>query len=134
MYNSGQIKDYLNKCKEYGWEGINSDSVTHNWTKLTDRINKYIKSLNFEYQGQLIGSGINYFNVEGRLGLDDPHTILTDDGKELYGENIIIAVGGRPIEWSGEGAENWITSDDLFSLKDPPGRTLVVYIYIYIYI
>lgn len=44
----------------------------------------------------------------------------------LTGDKVVIAVGGRPKELSCEGGELAITSDDLFSLKRSPGRTLVV--------
>ena len=36
------------------------------------------------------------------------------------------AVGGRPFQLGCEGEEYGITSDDLFSLKEAPGKTLVV--------
>jgi thioredoxin reductase (NADPH) len=39
----------------------------------------------------------------------------------------VIAVGGRPtIPYDIEGIEHAITSDDLFSLKQKPGKTLIV--------
>jgi len=61
----------------------------------------------------------------------DEHTIeLTDSkgGKEqVTSEKILIAVGGRPNYSEVEGAKEFcITSDDLFSLKKSPGKTLVV--------
>lgn len=40
--------------------------------------------------------------------------------------NVVIAVGGRPKELACEGGELAMTSDDIFSLKTPPGKTLVV--------
>lgn len=41
-------------------------------------------------------------------------------------DKVVVAVGGRPKELACEGGELAITSDDLFSLKKPPGKTLVV--------
>ena len=38
----------------------------------------------------------------------------------------MIAVGGRPNELGCEGGELAMTSDDIFSLKKPPGKTLVI--------
>lgn len=39
---------------------------------------------------------------------------------------VVVAVGGRPKGLSCEGGELAMTSDDLFSLKTSPGKTLVV--------
>ena len=47
--------------------------------------------------------------------------------KVLKAENFVIAVGGRPSYPKIIGAvEHCITSDDIFSLKKPPGKTLIV--------
>lgn len=39
---------------------------------------------------------------------------------------VVVAVGGRPKGLQCEGGELAMTSDDLFSLKSDPGKTLVV--------
>lgn len=39
---------------------------------------------------------------------------------------MVVAVGGRPNKLPCEGGELAITSDDMFSLKTHPGKTLVV--------
>lgn len=44
----------------------------------------------------------------------------------LTSDKIVIATGGRPRYLDIPGREYCITSDDIFSLNDPPGKTLVV--------
>ena len=44
----------------------------------------------------------------------------------MTARRILIAVGGRPTLLSCEGGEHAITSDDVFSLKESPKKTLVV--------
>lgn len=45
----------------------------------------------------------------------------------MRAKNILIAVGGRPTFLDIKDSEKLvITSDDLFSLKSPPGKTLIV--------
>lgn len=61
----------------------------------------------------------------------DPHTIVAKlkNGSEkiLKTERVVIAVGGRPNYPEIPGAlEYCITSDDIFSLENPPGKTLVI--------
>ncbi len=49
---------------------------------------------------------------------------------KVNADNIIVAVGGRPMMLSDEHCKNMnkyaISSDDIFSLKKPPKKTLVV--------
>lgn len=49
-----------------------------------------------------------------------------DQERVLSCGNVVIAVGGRPKPLSCEGGELAMTSDDIFSLKSHPGKTLVV--------
>lgn len=47
--------------------------------------------------------------------------------RELTANKIVIAVGGRPRYPNIPGAREYgITSDDIFQLQKPPGKTLVV--------
>lgn len=46
----------------------------------------------------------------------------------MKAKNFVIAAGNRPREYPGleELAQHAITSDDLFSLSEDPGKTLVI--------
>lgn len=45
----------------------------------------------------------------------------------MTAEKIIVAVGGRPLYPGIPGDKEFgITSDDIFSLKESPGKTLIV--------
>lgn len=61
----------------------------------------------------------------------DAHTLaaVTKKGEEkiITAEKILVAVGGRPKYPDIPGAlEYGISSDDIFSLEQAPGKTLVV--------
>ncbi|CAN0418434.1 unnamed protein product, partial [Laminaria digitata] len=69
--------------------------------------------------------------VNGLAKLTGPHEVTYERrGKEaaVTAERVVVAVGGRPVIPSDvPGAvEHALTSDDLFSLKTSPGKTLVV--------
>jgi thioredoxin reductase (NADPH) len=77
----------------------------------------------------MIKQKIKYFN--SYASFDDEHTISLDNGKgkveKVTAAKIIISVGGRPSYPGIPGDKEFgITSDDLFSLKQAPGKTLVV--------
>jgi len=90
----------------------------------------YIKKLNFGYRSAVTKVGVKYFNM--LASFIDAHTIkLTDkDGMEIIktSKYIVIAVGGRPLipEELLSVKHQIYTSDDIFSLKKAPGKTLVI--------
>lgn len=72
--------------------------------------------------------GVTYLNKHGRfLG---PHELEVEDKKGERGRvtaaRFVIAVGGRPQPLACPGGELAITSDDVFSLEQAPGKTCVV--------
>lgn len=97
---------------------------------MRDNIQNYIGSLNWNYKKQLKDKKVEYINAHGEF-MDQHKLLLTDKNKqkkEITAKNIVVAVGCRP-KYPDEiiGAlENCITSDDLFSLKYNPGKTLCV--------
>ncbi|CAK9065115.1 Thioredoxin reductase SEP1 (EhSEP1) [Durusdinium trenchii] len=83
-------------------------------------------------QGLLDGfeaNGVKYYNKYATL--KDRHTIHLDDGKgnteTVTARFILLAAGGRPNNGGYPGAnEHCISSDDVFWLKEAPGKTLVI--------
>lgn len=72
---------------------------------------------------------VKYFNSFATF--KDAHTIRLENAKgvveEVTADKIIIAVGGRPSYPDIPGDKEFgVTSDDFFSLKKAPGRTLVI--------
>uniref|UniRef100_A0A4W2E9B5 thioredoxin-disulfide reductase (NADPH) n=1 Tax=Bos indicus x Bos taurus TaxID=30522 RepID=A0A4W2E9B5_BOBOX len=119
----GMIRD----APHYGW-GV--AQAPHSWATLADAVQNHVKSLNWGHRVQLQDRKVKYFNV--KASFVDTHTVcgVSKGGEEtlLSAEHIVIATGGRPrYPTHIEGAlEYGITSDDLFWLKESPGKTLVV--------
>ncbi|SOV14233.1 thioredoxin reductase [Plasmodium gaboni] len=115
--------------KAYGWK---FDNLKHDWKKLVTTVQSHIRSLNFSYMTGLRSSKVKYINALAKL--KDKNTVTYylkgDLSKEetVTGKYILIATGCRPhIPDDVEGAKELsITSDDIFSLKKDPGKTLVV--------
>lgn len=112
---------------ETGWS--NPESNKHNWKKMVEGIDSHIKRLNGIYETGLKNGEVEYFNCEAYV--KDKHTIkLTDaNGKtqEVTAKYIIVAAGGRPTYLPIDNAKELsITSDDIFYLKEDPGKTLVI--------
>lgn len=127
MHYTSHLGEIRHDQKESGWDvDVNQP---HNWNNMLNQINGHIKSLNWGYKSTLIKKEVTYFNK--KASLKDNHTVLLQqEGEEdvfVTADKILIAVGGRPNYLNVEGAgELCITSDDIFWMKEAPGKTLVV--------
>jgi len=120
--------------EDYGWGKYTSDtghSLENNWEVLRQNIQDYIKGINFGYKKKLKEIGVDF--IDAKALFKDPHTVQFQygsdkQGHELKAKAFVIATGVRPRQYESlPELKNWaITSDDLFSLKENPGKTLVV--------
>ncbi|KAG8201737.1 hypothetical protein JTE90_012797 [Oedothorax gibbosus] len=114
-------------AKKYGWNV--EDNVTHDWDTLQTSIASYIRSLNWGHRVQLKQKNVDYYNAKGRFISPQEIEVTHKSGKQesLSSEKFVVAVGGRPKYPEIPGAREYcISSDDLFSLEKPPGRTLII--------
>jgi len=128
MHQAAQLGEAMKDAKSYGWEGI-PETPKLKWEEMVNAVQMHIKSLNFGYRAELMSESVKYYNAFATF--TDANTVKAVDkkGKEtvITADNFVIAVGGRPKYLDIPGAqEHCITSDDLFSLKTPPGKTLTV--------
>lgn len=119
----------LQEAVSYGWQVPAVQDIKISWPALTENVQNHIKSVNWVTRVDLRDKKIEYINGLGEF--KDAHTIIATlkngSKKEMTAKNIVIAVGGRPHYPDIPGAiEYCISSDDIFSLSNPPGKTLVV--------
>ncbi|CAD8124401.1 unnamed protein product [Paramecium sonneborni] len=132
MHQSAIIKEKNVSSNPYGWTSSFQEQV--DWNILIENIQNHIKGLNYGYKGNLQKQGILYLNDQATF--KDNHTLIygkPDDLiaqdknklKELKFRYCVISTGGRPTKLKSL-EKHAITSDDIFSLRKPPGKTLVV--------
>ena len=130
FHYSALLGESLHDLKHTGWE-VHSHS-THNWSEMVTTVTNYIRKLNFSYRSGARASGVEYINA--RASFASPECDETLLQYQLKGEKrtvkaryVLVSVGGRPtLPSSIQGFEHAITSDDIFFMKQAPGRTLVV--------
>ncbi|CAH1285653.1 unnamed protein product [Diabrotica balteata] len=128
MHQAALLGEAIHDAQTYGWQLPQPEKISHNWEALKDAVQGHIKSVNWVTRVELRDKSVEYINGLGTFV--DPHTIhaQTKKGEKIItGKNILIAVGGRPRYPDIPGAvEYGISSDDIFSLEKPPGKTLIV--------
>ncbi|KAI5718313.1 hypothetical protein M8J77_019357 [Diaphorina citri] len=129
MHQAALLGEAIKDAVAYGWEIPNVKSVQHNWANLREAVQNHVKSVNWVTRVMLRDKKVDYLNALGKF--IDQHsveaTMKNGEKKTLTAENILIATGGRPNYPDIPGAkEHCISSDDIFSLEKPPGKTLVV--------
>lgn len=125
MHISSLYRETQADLNSIGWDTKSS----HSWSEMVTKVNNYIKSLNWGSKTDLRAKNIKYYNSFATFA--DPHTVDLDDGKgksvKATFKYCLIACGGRPNYGDYPGAkECCISSDDIFWMKKPPGKTLVV--------
>lgn len=115
-------------ARELGW--TLPEKIEHSWPKLAETVQNYIKSLNWGYKMELGKKGVK--NMKALAKFLGPNTIGWSHKRKgeqtLTAKHTVIAAGGRPwIPDDVPGAREYaITSDDVFWLKESPGKTCVV--------
>lgn len=145
MHQAANLGHGLQDAHAFGWElpekpaeqadadvlkvGPPEIAIAHNWERMVGAVQDHIGSLNWGYRTSLQDKDVKYFNAFGSFV--DAHTVKTVDKRNreklITSKYFVIATGGRPMLPDIPGAAEYcLTSDDLFSLRQPPGKTLVV--------
>ncbi|KAF1744259.1 LOW QUALITY PROTEIN: hypothetical protein MXB_5704 [Myxobolus squamalis] len=133
MHQAAIHAENIEKSKYYGFS--HEGKVSHDWSTLVDNIDvyihtlmNYIRSLNFAYKSELMSKNVNYINAPAKM--TSKHGISYIDSKnqkiDITSKYVVLATGERPDYPEIPGKQFCISSDDLFWLKYPPGKTLII--------
>jgi glutathione reductase (NADPH) len=119
MWNAATIAHALSDAADYGFT---IDSHAHDWAKIKESRDAYVKRLNGIHASNLERSGVQLIEGFGRL--TGGKTIRVGD-EEIGAEHIVIATGGYPEVPDLPGADLGITSDGFFELESRPQRVVI---------
>ncbi len=96
------------------------------WSETLARVNQVIEHVHHaKHQERSIqDSGAAYINSGATF--ISPQAIRLEDGRTLTAKSFILACGGHPARLPIPGADLALTSDDLWSLEQPPRSALIV--------
>merc|ERR1711899_452970 len=129
MHQASILGERMHDAKEFGWKVPEVDGEKHSWEKMIENVQAHVKGLNWGYKADLRSKNVKYFNELATL--TGPNTIKAvnkkGEEKTVTASKFILATGGRPVYPDIPGAKEFgITSDDIFSMQNDPGKTLMV--------
>jgi glutathione reductase (NADPH) len=120
MVNAAEYGAWAQDAAAFGWD---ISVAGHDWGKLAAARDAEVARLSGIYGKLLAGAGVTSFDA--RATFIDAHT-LDVGGQRVTAEHIVIATGGTPLRLDIPGAELGLVSDDLFTLKALPKRSIVI--------
>jgi glutathione reductase (NADPH) len=122
MVFASSYRESVGEAADYGWDANLGD---FSWPKFQTRMHAELDRLEGIYQNLLKNSGVEQFLQ--RATIKDAHTIELADGSTKTAKHILVATGGRPVKPKTDyDTSLGIVSDDLFDLKELPGKMLIV--------
>jgi len=119
MWYAGMLSHALDDAQGYGF-GVKR--LGHDWKKLVDGRQAYIKGINDWYHTYLSDSNID--EIVGEASFVDANTLQVN-GEQITADHIVIAPGTTPVTPDIPGAELGMTSDGFFAMNEPPRRIAV---------
>ncbi|MBY6064386.1 glutathione-disulfide reductase [Pseudidiomarina sediminum] len=120
MWYGAHIAEALKYSEAYGFD---VQQKGFDWSTLVRNREAYIERIHGGYQRGFASNGVEY--IEGFARFVDSNTVEVN-GEHITADHITIAVGGRPLIPTCEGAEYGIDSDGFFALEQRPNKAVVV--------
>ena len=121
MWSAAELTSAFEHARDYGFD---VRVAGHDWAKLKQGRDAYVRRLNEIYQRNLDRKSIVTIRSAGRF--KDRREIVDAAGEVYAAEHVVIATGGYPKVPALEGAELGITSDGFFELEHRPRRVAIV--------
>ena len=93
------------------------------WSDVLRKKNEFTAAIPENTIKNIKGNGAEYF--AGKAAFWDAHTI-TIENERISGENIVVAVGAKPMTLPFDGHEHLISSDEFLELESLPGRIVFI--------
>ncbi len=123
LIRSAKMLAYSRRAQEFG---LKRSEVTFDFADIMERVQQVIAKVEpHDSIERYTGLGVECFTGEARI--TSPWTVEVN-GKTLTTRNIIIATGAKPFVPPIKGLDkiDYLTSDNLWELRENPGRLIVL--------
>jgi glutathione reductase (NADPH) len=119
VYGSHFAED-LDDAAMFGWD---VPTKRFDWPVLRDNVLAEVDRLEGAYTETLTNHNVTIFHEHAEL--TGANSLRLASGKEISADKVLIAAGARPTMPEIEGIEHAISSNEVFHLKELPGRILI---------
>jgi glutathione reductase (NADPH) len=120
MYHAAELAHGLHDAAGYGFDLAPG---AHDWARLCERRDAWVRRLNGIYAGNLERRGVRLLRKRARLAAPG---VVEAGGARYSSGHVVIATGGRPFVPALPGAAAGITSDGFFGLAHRPESVAIV--------
>lgn len=123
LIRSARFLEQTRRARDYGFE---SASAEFDFAQVMERVQQVVKSVEpHDSVERYTGLGVDV--IQGEAMIKSPYEV-TVNGQTLTTRNIIVATGARPFVPPIPGLDqiSYLTSDDLWTLRELPKRLLVL--------
>ncbi|MFQ5624689.1 MAG: glutathione-disulfide reductase [Paracoccaceae bacterium] len=121
MVYASAFADAFRDAAGFGWH---VGETSFDWATLMSAKDAEVQRLEHVYRDNLVKAGVTPYEARATLG--DAHTFALASGETFTAKHILVATGAAPFVPDVTGREHVITSNDIFQLKQQPGRILIV--------
>ena len=121
MVFASEYPGHIADAQEYGWT-VHAGGF--DWAAFKTKLHAELDRLENVYRGILKNNGVESYDARARLA--DAHTVELSTGERFTAKHILVATGGRPVKPDLPGAEDGITSNDIFHLDNLPKSMLII--------
>jgi dihydrolipoamide dehydrogenase len=115
---SAKVYDNIVKSKEYGIDGIDSSTVTLNWTVMVERAFKVVEKLTGGVKTLLAKNGVKVYHGYGEVV---GNRSIRIDEEIIEFDNLIIATGSNyPLPFEDADEKKVLTPKNIYSLDKLP--------------
>ncbi len=121
MVFASEYRPAIEDAQAFGWK-VHAGGF--DWDEFKTKLHAELDRLEGVYRGILSANGVDTFDTRARL--TDAHTVELADGGKKTAKHILVATGGHPIKPDMAGADDALTSNDIFHLEALPKSILIV--------
>lgn len=123
LIRSARFLAQTRRARDYGFESANAE---FDFAQVMERVQRVVKSVEpHDSVERYTGLGVDV--IQGEAMIKSPYEVAVN-GQTLTTRNIIVATGARPFVPPIPGLDQiaYLTSDDLWTLRELPKRLLVL--------
>ncbi len=121
MVFASEYPGHMEDAQAYGWT-VHAGGF--DWPTFRGKLHAELDRLEGVYRNILGNAGVQTYDA--RATVADAHTVALSTGEHFTAKHILVATGGWPVRPDLPGAEEALTSNEIFHLEDLPRSILII--------